>query len=113
MNGKFKAMLCNITMCVGIAASLFGIVTIFILSPPRAALLFVLYMVALVFSILLRKMAKHFVTLYEDKRRETEEKLNEIRLRRGDTEDKPYYTDETFDDPELRFGKGGYTDNNL
>lgn len=113
MRGVYKEMLCIITMIVGIAASIAGIAVTFIILPPNGAVVFILYMIVLVFSLLIKKMAMHFVTLYENKRREIIERQLELLKRMEDPNERPYYTDETFDDPELRFGKGGYTDNDL
>lgn len=113
MHGKFKRWLCIVTMIMGIAVALTGIVGAFV---NNNTILLVLSIVVLVFAALLKKMAMRFVTLYEDKERERFEKLHEIKnCRDRENEEKlsSYYNEENFDDPELRFGKGGWTDNEL
>lgn len=115
MHGKYKERLCGITVIVGIATGLFGVVVTLTTVPAGNSFLpSVLYLMVAVFSaLLLKKMAMRFVTLYEDKQREETERFLKSVKRRDSAEDKPYYTDDNFDDPELRFGKGGYTDNDL
>lgn len=113
MRGEFNNMLCIVTMTTGAVASLTGIVMAIAYGNSFPL---ILYIAVLIFSFFIKKMAMRFVVLYEEKQRARLERLNEIRLGRGretGEEPQPYYTEETFDDPELRFGKGGYTDNKL
>ena len=116
MNGIFHEALCNAATVVGIIAAIVGFVTAFFqtVSSNRAPLFLNIFV--LLFAVLLRKIARQFVKLYDDKQRMIAEQ-REAEVSRYTREDEkkrpPVYTDETFDDPELRFGKGGYTDNDL
>ena len=116
MNGVFLDTLCNIATVVGIIAAIVGLVTAFFQSASSDSAPLFLNIFVLLFAVLLRKIAQQFVKLYEDKQRMLAEQ-REAEVSRYTREDEkkrpPVYTDETFDDPELRFGKGGYTDNDL
>lgn len=114
MRGKLKETLCDIATVVGIVAAIVGLITAFFqVSSANKAPLF-LNIFVLLFAVLLKKTARQFVKLYDDKQREETEKRTAMlsRYTREEVSD-PVYTDDTFDDPELRFGKGGYTDNDL
>lgn len=116
LHGKFKETLCSAAMVVGIIAAIIGLITAFIQNKSYDGVPITLNLFVLVFSVLLPKMAQRFVKLYEDKERANTEKQIKLwkRYSRDIDEDiPPVYTDDDFDDPELRFGKGGYTDNNL
>lgn len=109
--GEFKETLCTAATVVGIIAALVGLVSGFLTKGAGAAPL--LNIAVLVFAALLRKTALQFVKLYDDKRREEREKLEAAISRYSrETDQKldPVYNEDNFDDPELRFGKGGYTD---
>lgn len=114
--GEFKKTLCNVAVASGLLAGIAGLVVTFVQVSSNNKAALIVYLLVMIYAALLRRTAKRFVKLYEDKQREEAEKLNAYRARhnRGSDEElPPCYTDETFDDPELRFGKGGYTDNKL
>ncbi|MCM1165213.1 MAG: hypothetical protein NC299_06435 [Lachnospiraceae bacterium] len=109
--GEFKETLCTVATVVGIVAAIVGLVSGFLKKGAGAAPL--LNIAVLIIAALLRMAALQFVKLHEDKEREEREKLEAAVSRYSRDTDKkldPVYTEENFDDPELRFGKGGYTD---
>jgi len=111
--GVYKETLCNIATVVGILAAVTGFVVMFLKSPSDNFLPVFLRIFELVFAFSLRFIARHFVKLYNDKIEENERKLKETMSsysRSSPDSQAPVYTDENFDDPELRFGKGGFTD---
>lgn len=116
MNGVFLDTLCNVATVVGIIAAIVGLVTAFLQTKSSDIAPLFLNLFVLLFAVLLRKISRQLVKLYDDKQRMIAEQ-REAEVSRYTREDEkkrpPVYTDETFDDPELRFGKGGYTDNDL
>ena len=116
IRGEFKETVCNVATVVGIIAAIIGLITAFVQVKASNTAPLVLNLIVLLFAVLLRKFAQQFVKLYEEKERVREEKRLAISTRYSRDIDKdlpPVYTEENFDDPEVRFGKGGYTDNNL
>lgn len=113
VHGKFMETVCNVAMVVGIIAAIIGLITAFLQNKSSNGVPITLNLFLLVFAVLLPKMAQRFVKLYEEKERENMEKLWKSYSRDTNKNVPPVYTDDDFDDPELRFGKGGYTDNNL
>lgn len=114
--GVYKETLCNIATVVGTLAAVIGFVVMFLQSSSGNPIPIFLRVIELVFAFTLRFIARHFVKLYDDQIAENERKINETlsRYTREDPNAKPpVYNDSNFDDPELRFGKGGYTDNKL
>lgn len=108
--GEYKETACNAALVVGILAGLVGCVIA--ITKNDFKFLF-LNIIVMLMSFGLRFAARHFVKLYTDRQAElTAEYERDIqRHSRFDTD--PVYTDDNFDDEELRFGKGGYTDNKL
>lgn len=109
-NGEYKETACNIAMVVGIIAGLVG--CIFGISSKQGVFV-VLNMVVMCGAFGIRFAAKKLVSLYLEKMvadAERWENERRMRARFSDPDRKPVYTDETFDDEELRFGKGGYTE---
>ena len=116
VRGKFLETVCNVATVVGIIAALIGLISAFIRGKSYNPAPFVLNIILLLIAVSLRRFAMLFVKQHEEKVREEEAKMLAIATRysRDSAEGKPpVYTDESFDDPELRFGKGGYTDNDL
>lgn len=115
LRGVYKEAICNIATVVGILAAIIGFVVMFLQSSSNDPTPVFLRAVELVFAFALRFIARHFVKLYNDKIAENERKLNESisRYTREDPNAKAVYNDDNFDDPEIRFGKGGYTDTKL
>lgn len=114
--GAYKETLCNIAMVVGILAAVIGFVVMFLRSPFGNSIPVFLRVFELVFAFSLRFITRHIVKLYDDRIAENERKIQETlsRYTREAPDAKPpVYDDNNFDDPELRFGKGGYTDNKL
>lgn len=108
--GEYRETACNLALVVGIFAGIAGCVVAYMKWDNRLAMLNVLVM-ALAFA--LRFAAKRLAKLYNDKERERSELIElEIASHRR-FNDSPVYTDDTFDDEELRFGKGGWTDPKL
>lgn len=116
LRGVYKETLCNIATVVGILAAIIGFVVMFLQSSSNDPTPVFLRVIELVFAFTLRFISRHFVKLYNDKIDEEQRKINESisRYTRGDQNAKPpVYNDNNFDDPELRFGKGGYTEPKL
>ena len=116
LRGVYKETICNIATVVGILAAIIGFVIMFFQSSFYDSIPVFLRGIELIFAFTLRYIARHFVKLYNDKIAEEERKTQESisRYTREDQNAKPpVYNDNNFDDPELRFGKGGYTDNEL
>ncbi len=111
--GEYKETACNFALVVGILAGIFGIIDAFFNNNDTMAFLNVVVML-MAFGI--RFAARLLVKLYLDKRAEESERYeHDKRLysKFDDLNKEPIYTDENFDDEELRFGKGGYTDPKL
>lgn len=108
--GEYNETACNIALVVGVIAGAVGCV---IGIMANQALFVVLNIIVIVGAFGLRFVARRFVDLYvEQQVAETERLEQEMRshARFSDPDRNPIYTDDTFDDEELRFGKGGYTD---
>lgn len=114
IRGDFYETLCNVATVVGIVAAASGLIMAFINEKSSNTAPLVLNIIVFFAAIFLRRMALRFVKLHEDKERAERERIlaSVKRVSRDSADDlSPVYTDENFDDPELRFGKGGYTDN--
>lgn len=110
--GEYKETACNAALVVGILAGLVGCVIA--ITKDDFKFLF-LNIIVMLMSFALRFVARHFVKLYTDKQAElTAEYERDIRLHsRFSDKIATGYTDDNFDDKELRFGKGGWSDNDL
>lgn len=110
--GEYKETACNAALVVGILAGLVG--CIIAITKDDFKFLF-LNIIVMLMSFALRFVARHFVKLYTDKQAElTAEYERDIRLHsRFSDKIATGYTDDNFDDEELRFGKGGWSDNDL
>lgn len=109
-NGIYKETACNIALVVGILAGIVGSVEA--IAKNDGTFLF-LNIIVMVIAFALRFAAKLLAKLYLDKQEailEEFERDRYLRSRFNDANRKPVYTDDNFDDEELRFGKGGYTD---
>lgn len=110
--GEYSEFFCNLAMIVGIIAGVVGCVVGIMAGQGMFVFLNIIVMVG---AFGLRFAAKRLVQLTLDKeiadREAMEEAMNrEPKMRvRLTKDDKPVYTDENFDDEELRFGKGGYS----
>lgn len=108
--GEYRETACNLALVVGIFAGIAGCVTAYMKWDNKFGLLNIIVMVL---AFALRFAAKRLAKLYNDKEIERSELIElEIASRRR-FDDSPVYTDDTFDDEELRFGKGGWTDPKL
>lgn len=113
LKGVYKETACNAGVVVGLLAAIVGCIVAYTKSDARFAFLNIL--VALM-AFGLPFAARHVAKLYLDKQVELLEQYEEERRRRmRNPEDlsKIIYDDDNFDDEELRFGKGGYTDPKL
>ena len=111
--GVYKETACNIALVVGILAAVLGFVLAFIRNEPGFAFLNVIVML-IAFGI--RFAARHLVKLYHEKEiadAEQREYDAYLHSKFDDQNKAPVYTEDNFDDEELRFGKGGYTDPKL
>lgn len=113
IHGELAETLCNFSMVVGVICAAIGIV-VAVLGKSHNPAMLILNIAVLVYSVCLKKVARHFVRLYEDKVAREEEMLRADMERYVRTEANAVpiiYNDDNFDDPELRFGSGGYTEN--
>ena len=111
--GLYKETVCNIAVVCGILAAVVG--TLVALANGDA-IFGVANLIVAVLAFLLPFGAKHLVKLYHEKEVELYEQYEReriARMRNPEEEMKYVYTDDNFDDEELRFGKGGYTDPKL
>ena len=107
--GEFSETLCNVALVVGFLAGVLGLVLAFFTVSSTFIVLANILIVLLAFG--LKPIARHFVKLHTDAEEEQRLRLLRDKERHSRGNDKsPVYTEENFDDPELRFGKGGYTD---
>lgn len=108
--GVYKETACNLALVVGILAAIVGFIVAFFRDDSVFAVLNVIVML-LGFGI--RFAARYLVKLYIDKCAEETARLEHDRRlysKFDDLNKDPIYTEDNFDDEELRFGKGGYTD---
>ncbi len=108
--GIYKETACNIALVVGIIASIIGSVEA-IKKNDGTLLFFNILVMVMAFAV--RFVAKLLAKLYLDKQAalfEEYERERYLHSRFDDVNREPVYTDDNFDDEELRFGKGGYTD---
>lgn len=112
LKGIYKETACNAGVVVGLLAAVVGCIVAFSKSDARFALLNII--VALM-AFGLPFAARHLVKLHLDKQVELLERYAEDKRRRSRNPDQlvNVYDDDNFDDEELRFGKGGYTDPKL
>lgn len=113
--GIYKETACKVGIIVGLLAAFVGC----IVAVAQGSFAFaVLNLIVAGISFGLPFAARHLVKLDMDRRAEEYErylKEQEIQLekRRLKSEHITGYDDDNFDDEELRFGKGGYTDPKL
>lgn len=111
--GEYKETACNIAMVVGILAGIIGCA--YAIAKNDGTFVF-LNLIVTVMAFGLRFAAKHLAKLYLDRQAQLFEEYERDRYlhsRFDDANRKPIYTEDNFDDEELRFGKGGYTDPKL
>lgn len=102
-NGEVNYVLCNVALVVGVLAGILGLVQAFFLEGSSFWILNVLVML---FAFILKRVAEHFAKLHNQKIEEIEEEYRKVRERYSRDSDKTVYTDENFDDPNIRFGGG-------
>ncbi len=108
VRGNYSETLCNVACALGIVSSIAGLAVGFFTDMPDVVA--ILYIGIMIFSFFIKRIARQFDNLY---RRQLEEELDRIaqeeRRNAYKNEKPPVYTDDTFDDPNLRFN-GEYTD---
>lgn len=111
--GEYKETACNVALVVGIIAGFAGCVYAIFKNDGTFA---TLNMIVMLMAFALRFAARHIVKMYHEREIEREQALERdiyLHSRFDDPNKKAVYTDDNFDDEELRFGKGGWTDNKL
>lgn len=110
--GIYKETACKAGMVVGLLAAIVGCVVAIAQGDFKFV---VLNLIVAGMSFGLPFAARHLAKLYLDKQVEIYEKYEEERRLRSRNADHILtgYDDDNFDDEELRFGKGGYTDPKL
>lgn len=103
--GEVNDTLCNVALVVGVLAGILGLVQAFFL---KGSSFWALNIVVMLFAFVLKRVAEHFAKLYNQKKEEFEEEYRRVReLHSRDRDsDKTVYTDDNFDDPNIRFGGG-------
>lgn len=110
MHGEYKETACNIALVTGILAGALGCV--YAIAKGDGQFLW-LNMIVMVLAFALRFAARHLVKMYIDKQvaeTEAREKDEYLHAKFRDPNAITGYTDENFEDEDLRFGKGGWTD---
>lgn len=113
LKGIYKETACNIALVVGIIAGFVGCIQALLSDND---VMVTLNLIVIVMAFGLRFAARKLVNLYHEKEIAEAEAREHDRWLHSRTDDRkrdPVYTDDNFDDEELRFGKGGYTDPKL
>lgn len=108
--GEYKETACNIGLVIGILAGVVGCVAAITRNDFKFLFLNIIVMLM---SFALRFVARHLVKLYVDKQAALTAEYERDMQRRSRFDTDPVYTDDTFDDEEKRFGKGGWSDNDM
>lgn len=103
--GEVNDTLCNVALVIGILAGILGLVQAFFL---KGNSLWGLNIVVMLFAFVLKRVAQHFAKLYDQKIEEAEEQYRRAQERHARDFDngRTVYTDDNFDDPNIRFGGG-------
>lgn len=108
--GEYKETACNIALVIGILAGVVGCV----IAITRNDFKFLfLNIIVMLMGFALRFVARHVVKLYNDKQAQLTAEYERDMQRRSRFNTDPVYSDDDFDDEEKRFGKGGWTDNDM
>lgn len=112
--GEYKETACNIAFVVGIIA---GVVGSIVAADRHDDFMLIPNIIVMIYAFLIRFAARHLANKYIEKRKAEKEDALEremyLHSRYNDPNRKNVYADDNFDDEELRFGKGGWTDNEL
>ncbi len=104
IRGNFLETPCNVAIVIGFLAAIIGVITAFLSTGSSSGAAFFLNILCAVIAGLLKPAAKHFVKLYNNKLAEEQERLSRELERMDRFNNKPpVYTEENFDDPNLRF----------
>lgn len=104
--GKMNETLIAFATVVGVIAGVLGFVSAFLNHTAGSSILVLFNLIVIILAVCTRFIAKHFVKLYEDKQQAAAERLRlelENRSRRQGDIKVTAFTDENFDDPDLRF----------
>lgn len=103
--GEVNDTLCNVGLVVGFLAGIFGLVQAFF---TKGSLLWIPNILVMLFAFVLKRTAEHFAKLYRQRQEEFEEEYRKAQERhvRDFDNSRTVYTDENFDDPNIRFGGG-------
>lgn len=108
IKGNYSETLCNVAVVLGIVSSIAGLIVGFFTDMPDVVA--VLYVGIMIFSFFIKRIAKQFDKLYKQEIEEELERIEQMEKRFAERDAKPpVYTDDNFDDPNLRFN-GEYTD---
>lgn len=106
--GKVNDLLCNIALVIGILAGILGLVQAFFTDSDA----WILHILVMLISFALKFVARHFAKLYNQRIEEIQaeyERATRLHSRDFDSDKPPVYTEENFDDPNIRFGGGDGT----
>ena len=103
--GVVDELLCNVALVIGILAGILGLIQAFF---GDEGYYWVLNIVVMVLAVVLKRAAQQFAKLHNQKIEEIEEEYRKAQERhvRDFDNDRTVYTDDNFDDPNIRFGGG-------
>lgn len=103
--GEVNDTLCNVALVIGVLAGILGLVQEFFL---KESSVWILDIVVMLFALVLKRVAMHFAKLHNQKIEEIEEEYRKAQERhvRDFDNSRTVYTDDNFDDPNIRFGGG-------
>lgn len=104
--GEVNETMCGVALVIGILAGILGLVQAFFLNNGP---IWILNLAVMLIAFFLKRIAKHFAGLYNEKMDEITrigEKYRKTQERYPQDDEKPVYTDDNFDDPNIRFGGG-------
>lgn len=107
LNGKYSETAGNFAFVIGLIASVVGLAREFIQKSGSGTMV-LLNILILLIAFVLKPISRLLVQLYNDKIAAHEQKLEDLRERDSNGE-RAFFTDDNFDDPDLRFN-GEFTD---
>ena len=102
--GEVNDTMCNVALVVGILAGVVGLVQAFFTEGEN--FIWVLNIIVMLMAFVLKRVAKHFAKLHDQKIEEIQEEYRKGVERRQRHLGESQYVNTDFDDPNVRFGGG-------
>lgn len=104
-HGEVNDTLCNVALVVGVLAGILGLIQQFFL---KGSPYWGLNIVVMLFAFILKRVAEYCAKLHNQEIEKFEEEYRKAQERhsRDFDNDRTVYTDDNFDDPNIRFGGG-------